>query len=102
MAGAQNRIRISEAEYLRIERQAEIKSEFFDGEIFAMAGGTATHSLISTNLTTELGNQLKGTGSLIFNADLRVKAEATGLFTYPIFRLYAAALAFSTSRKIRS
>jgi Uma2 family endonuclease len=83
MAVAQNRIRISEAEYLRIERQAETKSEFFDGEMFAMAGGTATHSLITTNLTIELGNQFKGTGCLTYNGDLRVKAEATGLFTYP-------------------
>jgi hypothetical protein len=41
MALAQNRPRISEAEYLQIERQAETKCEFFNGEMFAMAGGTA-------------------------------------------------------------
>src|SRR2546422_1534664 len=35
---------------LRLERQAETRSEFFDGEAFAMAGGTRAHSLIGTNL----------------------------------------------------
>jgi len=37
-------------EYLVHERQAETKSEFYDGEIFAMAGGTRNHSVIATNV----------------------------------------------------
>ena len=40
--------RLSEAEYLAIERAADFKSEFFDGEMFAMSGGTPMHSLIAT------------------------------------------------------
>ena len=83
MAVAQKVPRLSEAEYLQLDRMAEIKSEFFDGEMFAMAGGTRAHSLIATNLIRELGNRLKGTGYMVYNADLRVKVEATGLLTYP-------------------
>jgi Uma2 family endonuclease len=75
--------RLSEAEYLQIERRAEFKSEFFDGEMFAMAGGSRAHSLIAANLVRELGNRLKGRPCVVFNSDLRVKVEATGLFTYP-------------------
>jgi Uma2 family endonuclease len=75
--------RLSEAEYLRIERSAECKSEFFDGELFAMAGGTPQHSLIATNVARELGNALKGRPCVAYNSDLRLKIEATGLFTYP-------------------
>jgi len=83
MSLAQNISRISEAEYLRLERQAATKSEFFNGEIFAMAGGTHAHSLIATNLLRELSALLKPTDCVVYNADLRVKVEATGLFTYP-------------------
>ena len=74
---------LSEAAFLQFERRAEVKSEFFDGEMFAMAGGTRTHSLIAANLTRELGNRLKGRPCVTYNADLRVKVEATGLLTYP-------------------
>ncbi len=74
---------LTEAEYLTIERAAEFKSEFFEGEMFAMAGGTVQHSLIATNLAAEFRNRLKGSQCIPYNADLRIKIEATGLFTYP-------------------
>ncbi len=50
MALAQNVSGISEAKYLRLERQAETRSEYFEGEMFAMAGGTRAHSRIAVNL----------------------------------------------------
>lgn len=75
--------RLTEIEYLERERIAEFKSEFFDGETFAMAGGTLRHSLIATNLAREFGNQLRNKRCTAFNADLRVKIEASGLYTYP-------------------
>jgi Uma2 family endonuclease len=83
MTVAQSPSRLSAAEYLQIERAAETKSEFFDGDMFAMAGGTRAHSLIAANLVREIGNRLKTTDCVAYNADLRVKVEATGLFTYP-------------------
>ncbi len=75
--------RLTEIEYLERERIAEFKSEFFDGEMFAMAGGTLRHSLIATNLAREFGNQLKDKRRTAFNTDLRIQIEATGLYTYP-------------------
>jgi len=83
MSLAQNIPRLSEAEYLRLERQAETRSEYFGGEVFAMAGGTRAHSLIATNLLSELSSRLKATDCVAYNTDLRVKVETTGLFTYP-------------------
>ncbi|SRR5260221_7679262 len=83
MTLAQNVARFSEAEYLRLERAAETRSEYFDGEIFAMAGGTRSHSLIQTNLAGELSSRLKASDCVAYNNDLRVKVEATGLLTYP-------------------
>ena len=48
-----------------------------------MAGGTPQHNLIATNLAREFGNGLMGGHSVAYNSDLRLKAKATGLFTYP-------------------
>lgn len=83
MAVAQNVPRLSEADYLRVEREADFRSEYFDGEMFAMAGGTRAHSLIATNLLRELSSRLKDTDCVTYNTDLRIKVEATGLLTYP-------------------
>jgi Uma2 family endonuclease len=74
---------MTESEFLAFERDAETKHEFFDGEVFAMAGGTEPHSHIAANHIREIGNALKGRPCIAYNADLRVKVEATGLITYP-------------------
>src|SRR5258706_74335 len=87
--------RLTEAEYLGIERAAESKSEFFDGKMFAMAGGSAQHSLIATNLAREFGNRLKGGQCLVYNADLRIKVKPTGLCTYPDLSIICGPLQFA-------
>ena len=86
--------RLTPDEYLEIERVAEFKSEFFAGEMFAMAGGTPQHSLIATNLAREFGNLLKGGDCAAYNADLRIKIEATGLYTYPDLSVICGPLQF--------
>jgi Uma2 family endonuclease len=83
MSLAQSQPRLTEADYLRIESAADFKSEFFDGEMFAMAGGSREHSLIGTNIAGEFRDRLKGRSCIAYNSDLRIKIEATGLFTYP-------------------
>jgi Uma2 family endonuclease len=75
--------RLTEAEYLEIERRALIKSEFLNGEMFAMSGGTRSHSLIATNMTRAMGNQLEGSPCVVYNSDMRVKVQPDGLYTYP-------------------
>ncbi len=74
---------ISPNEYLRRERAAQTKSEFFQGEMFAMAGGSATHSLISANFLGEVRQALKQKNCVAYNSDLRVKVSPSGLYTYP-------------------
>ena len=76
-------LRISPREYYRRERVAPFKSEFINGEIVAMAGGTSRHSLIKTNLVGELRNLLKGRPCAPYDSDQRVKVKDTGLRTYP-------------------
>lgn len=73
----------SPAEYLSFERGSQEKHEFFQGEIFAMVGASERHNLIVSNLVRELGNLLKGKPCKVYPSDMRVKVEATGLYTYP-------------------
>ena len=86
--------RLNEAEYLDIERAAGFKSEFFHGEMFAMAGGSPMHSLIAANLIRELGTKLKR-APRPFTSDLRLKVDATGLFTYPDVSVLCGPLEFA-------
>lgn len=70
-------------EYLEIERRAETRSEYLDGEIFAMTGASLSHNLIVTNLNGSLWLQLRRRPCQVTANDLRVHIPATGLYTYP-------------------
>jgi Uma2 family endonuclease len=74
---------MTEEEYLALERNSEIKHEFFRGEVFAMAGAKPDHSLISANSIRHLGTPLGSRGFQVYDNDLYVKIEATGLVTHP-------------------
>lgn len=73
---------ISRQDYLERERKAAHKSEYYRGEIFAMAGASVTHNLIAGNTITALNNLLRGRGCRVYPSDLRV-ACPSGLYTYP-------------------
>jgi Uma2 family endonuclease len=70
-------------EYLALERQAAYKSEYFRGEMFAMARASFEHTLVKDNLAREAGNQLKNGPCRVLTSDLGVRVSATGLYTYP-------------------
>jgi len=70
-------------EYLAKERLAEYKSEFYKGEIFAFAGASKEHNTIVINLILKLAPQLRKRNCEIYSNDMRVKVNATGLYTYP-------------------
>ena len=70
-------------EYLALERQAQCKSEYYAGEMFAMAGASRWHNLIVTNVIRELSIQLKGRPCTTYPSDMRLKVNPTGLYTYP-------------------
>jgi Uma2 family endonuclease len=80
---SQSKLRLTPEEYLTLEREAEYKSEYFDGEVFAMAGASARHVLIVTNVVRELGTQLRRRPCTVYSSDLRVRVSETGLYTYP-------------------
>jgi Uma2 family endonuclease len=75
--------RYTPQEYLAVERKSPTRHEYFRGEIFAMAGTSRQHSLIVTNLSRHLGNQLADRDCEVHVNELRVLVDATGLYTYP-------------------
>ncbi|MCK5523131.1 MAG: Uma2 family endonuclease [Thiomargarita sp.] len=76
-------LEITPEEYLALECEAEYKSEYFDGEIFAMSGATEKHNLVSGNIFAAIHAQIKKRPCKVYNNDMRVKVSPTGLYTYP-------------------
>lgn len=74
---------VTPEEYLERERKAETRSEYFRGEIFAMAGASRQHARIVTNLVRELSERLRKRACNVYSSDLRVAVGQTGLYTYP-------------------
>ena len=74
---------LSMDQYLKAEREAEFRSEYADGQMFAMSGGTLNHARIVRNLIQELGGQLKGRDCEVAANDLRLFISRYRQFTYP-------------------
>lgn len=70
------------ADYLAVEKDSPVRHEYFDGEIFAMAGGTPEHAALAVQLAVLLQTRLPP-GGRAFSSDLKVRIEASGLTTYP-------------------
>ncbi|MDP5169408.1 MAG: Uma2 family endonuclease [Bacteroidia bacterium] len=74
---------ISIQDYLRMEASAEVRHEFHRGEVYAMAGGTFNHSVLGTNITTELSLAARKNGCTTFNGDMRIRIDSMNCFLYP-------------------
>ena len=79
---------ITEEEYREMEANSEVKHEYFDGEIFSMAGGTNKHAVLGGNVYAALHNQLRGKSCRPVGSDQMVKIEATNLSTYADIAVY--------------
>ena len=88
MSLAQKVKRYTPQEYYVLERAAAYKSDYYDGEIFAMSGGTSRHSLISANISGETRHRLKGRPCTVYESNQRIKVIATGLRCYPDVSIY--------------
>jgi Uma2 family endonuclease len=75
--------KITEEEYLRLERAAEYRSEFVGGEIFAMPGGSFRHSVLAAKWITDFNVRLQGQSCTVFSSDVRVRTPSTGSYVYP-------------------
>jgi Uma2 family endonuclease len=82
MPAPAHRIRYTYGEYLALEASSNVKHEFLDGQIYAMAGGTPEHAALAAAVIGLLFGDLRGGACRAYDADLRVRTP-TGLATYP-------------------
>ncbi|MEM1324510.1 MAG: Uma2 family endonuclease [Bacteroidota bacterium] len=72
-------------EYIQLEQETDTKYEYYDGEVFAMAGGTLNHSEISGNIFSDLKNILesKNSSCRTFNSDAKLSISKRNKYVYP-------------------
>jgi len=78
--------RVSEEEYLRLERAAEYKSEYLGGEIFAMAGGSPRHARLASKWGGQFEIKLGSGPCKAYSSDLKIRTPSTGSYVYPTSR----------------
>jgi len=73
----------SKEEYLEIEAAADYKSEYYQGELFAMSGGSPKHSIISFNLIREIGQGLRNKNCIGFESNMKLEIAEADAYVYP-------------------
>jgi len=75
---------ITPDEYLRRERLADFRSEYLNGEVFAMSGASWKHNLICTNIAFSLNLQLRDGPCHVVATDQRLRVKTADLlYAYP-------------------
>ena len=82
-AKAQPQLALTFDEYLALDREAEVRSEFANGQMLAMAGGSREHALIAHNLNTAFGLQFKNRQCFTFGSDMRLAVMTKKHGRYP-------------------
>ena len=75
--------KVTEEQYLEMDRAAEIRSEFLDGEMIAMSGGSMRHAQLQANLIGEFFAALRGADCRVYGSDFRVRVSKTRMYAYP-------------------
>ena len=88
-------------EYLAALQVSQLKLEYCDGEIYAMAGGTPAHADLAAAVVRLLGNALLGR-CRVSTSDLKVRIEATDLSTFPDVTSFAVSEPFPFWTRMRS
>jgi Uma2 family endonuclease len=78
-----NKTKLTVEEYLQFENESIEKHEFYDGEVFAMAGAGLRHNKIFSNVFGKLSHKLTGKSCQPYGSDLRIHIPENTLFTYP-------------------
>lgn len=70
-------------EYVELDKNSEERYEYFDGEIFAMAGGSPDHGRVAGNIHAHLFMKIRGSKCEAFNSEIRLKVPALPTYRYP-------------------
>jgi Uma2 family endonuclease len=82
-AQPQKKPRMTPEKYLQFDHDSDIKYEYFDGDVFAMTGGSLNHNQISINIASQLKSTLRGSPCRPLASDMRVKVNEIDKYTYP-------------------
>src|SRR5258707_10979191 len=91
--------RMTPEQYLAMERAAEFKSEYFEGQVYAMAGGTIPHAHVIANVTIALGQGLRGGPCFVLSSDARLRVSPEGLYTYPDVMVVCGEVKYADNQK---
>jgi Uma2 family endonuclease len=69
--------------YLQMEDVSNIKQEYIDGQVYAMAGASDPHITIALNLASDLRTHVRGSGCRVYISDMKVRIESLNRFYYP-------------------
>ncbi|MEH2149435.1 Uma2 family endonuclease [Nostoc sp.] len=83
MVISQSEYYISPEEYLEGEKVSEIKHEYIDGQVYAMAGASDAHVTVVGNLFVLLRNHLRGGGCRVYMLDMKAQIEVINRYFYP-------------------
>lgn len=89
----------SPEDYFAMEEEAEYRSEYFRGELFAMAGGTPNHNRLMLDFANLLNTGFKGRSFEAFASDLRVEIDKEKHYAYPDVAVICGEIAFAENRK---
>jgi len=79
----ENRPNYTIEEYVKLEEFSNLKHEFYDGQIWAMGGGTPEHARLAVAVAFQIQTQVAGRPCAVYSSDARVRVVDTGLDTYP-------------------
>jgi len=88
----------SPEEYLAIEEKAEYKSEYYQGEVFALAGASVNHNRIISNVVSRFQQSLSEKNCEAFATDVRLWIDEKNLFTYPDIMIVCGKIEFYQER----
>ncbi|MEZ4527439.1 MAG: Uma2 family endonuclease [Desulfobacterales bacterium] len=98
MGDTAEKLQYTREEYLMMEESADDKSEFYQGEIFAMSGGSRNHSVICTNLIRRIGESLDDKDCILFDGNMKVDIPKADAFVYPDISMVCGDIEFFEDR----
>ena len=91
---------VSPEQYLELERASEVRCEYYQGHVTAMAGGSFNHARVIGNLFARFHNVLsrKNPPCTVVSNDMRIRVSLHGLYTYPDIAVICGEPKFADSR----
>jgi len=85
--------------YLAFERSSDLKHEYLNGEVLAMAGASAAHNIITANLLASLHTQVRRRNCTVFPSDMRLGILQQGIYVYPDIMVVCGELVFGDTEQ---